>query len=155
MKFTKYPAFDYRGFTPRKQAAFNNRPDRQRRKLEAKIPLFADQVDTSNQITLEEEEQQRLDRALTSHQRMRDLLAKHWRAVRQDYFALDPEVRAQVKARWEAFTGPLKPSMLWYFVRLANGEYERSIERQRAHDRRIREEIRAQAGLQMNLLGGA
>lgn len=143
MKFDKHPSFDYRGFTPRKQTAFANRPDRIRRKLAMKIPLFADQVDTSNQTSLEEEQQRRLDMAIASHQRMRDLDAKHWRSARRGYFALPPEIRSQVKARWQAFTGPKKPSMLCYFVRLANGEYQQSIDRHNEQVRKIREEIRA------------
>lgn len=152
MKFQKRPAFEYRGFTQRKQAAFANRPERQRRSLEAKIPLFADQVDTSNKLSIEQEEELRLQRALNLNQSMRDLDAKHWRGARRMYFALTSELRAQVMQRWNAFTGPRTSTMLNYMVRQANGEYDRIHQRQREESRKMREQIRANAGLQMTLL---
>lgn len=133
MKFDKRPRYAPPEFSPRAKSMFANKPKRERKKLDQKIPLFAEQVELHNSLTVEQEEQRRHENFIKWEQEDRDRAAKKWRAVRAMYFKCTNEQRKKITTRWNAWRN--KRNTL---IELENGDDTRRREDIAQENLRIR-----------------
>ena len=149
MRFDRTVRYEAYSWTPRKEQAFLNRHKRVARKLERDCPLFADQLTPAPETDVEAEKAQRIARARTGEQRMRDHDASVWRKGRASYFACDPAVRVRIMAEWRVWPGPANPLYFVYVVEKYNGVGDERMRRMREREA----EIRAAALPMLNIQG--
>ncbi|MWL91406.1 hypothetical protein [Cupriavidus sp. SW-Y-13] len=148
MRFTRFGRHDPINFNTRRQAAFARKQQRER----DKYPLFADHV-AAEQHSPDEEFARRQRRSDNLERTTRTLHARIWREKRAVYFSLSVEQRAEVRAKWLAWTGPTTALYYAYIVDNASGEAARRAETSRAHTLEVRRRVLAnmpeQAALEM------
>lgn len=153
MRFKRFIRFEGFTWTERKKAAHLRRESREWKRIERDYPLFAgeEEFQPSRVLSFEEEGAQREARGRALECTLRDLDARTWRSARRSYFACSPEIRAVIRAEWQAWTGPLTSGNFSYVVRKNNGELAALDERWKAERRvlraRIAEQVTAQAEL--------
>lgn len=111
MRFIKTPRFVFED-TARKRAALDRKQARER----DAFPLFAEQI-AAEQAPPDVVMARRAEAWDQSERTFRNGKAKLWRQQRAIYFALPPEIRAEVATRWRAWRGPAQPGYLSYVVR--------------------------------------
>lgn len=141
MRFDRKPKPEEFKWTARRLALFRSKAARAKARLSAAYPLFADQIELPPQLSEEEEAQRRQIVAIRAEQRLRDLLAAHWRHGRRQYFACDESTRAQIMLMWRAWSGPALPSYFIYVVEKHNGVAAARIKAARADTLRIRQAV--------------
>ncbi|CAM2198428.1 conserved protein of unknown function (plasmid) [Paraburkholderia kururiensis] len=151
MRFQRTPRFGDYVWSRRKEAAYLRRHERIAKRIERDIPLFAGQYVPEPETDVEAEKARRQRMAAASEQSIRDLEAKHWRKGRAAYFACAPEIRAQITAEWNAWTGPLKAGYFIYVVEKHSGEAERRRQFYEAERRTQVERIFRSLGAQGDL----
>ena len=148
MRFTQFGRHDPIHFTARRQAAFARKQQRER----DRYPLFADHV-AGEQHSADEELARRQRRSDRLEATTRELHARVWREKRAIYFSLSAAQRAEVRAKWLAWTGPTTAFYYAYIVDNASGEAPRRAEASRAHTLEVRRRVLAnmpeQAALEM------
>jgi len=158
MKFDKRPRYAPPEFSSRAKSMFANKPKRDRKKLDQKIPLFAEQVELQNNLTVEQEEERRYANFIKWEQEDRNRAAKKWRAVRAMYFKCTPEQREKIKARWNAWRNKRNDTNLMYLIELENGDDARRREAIAQENLRIRNIVLSSLVNQISqssLFGGA
>lgn len=138
MKFDKRPRYAPPEFSPRAKSMFANKPKRERKKLDQKIPLFAEQVELQNNLTVEQEEERRRENFIKWEKVDRANAAKQWRDVRATYFKCTPEQRERIKTRWSAWRNKRNTTNLLYLIELENGDDARRREAIAQENLRIR-----------------
>ncbi|KSQ21712.1 hypothetical protein APB26_32545 [Pseudomonas aeruginosa] len=144
MLFKRYERHTPVNFTQRKAAAFARKQKRE----QDSMPLFADQI-AQEQVGWDDEKQRREERWVKSVQRMRDLQAKHWRRVRQAYYALDQVTRARCREYMAQWRGGYTPTNMIYVIEGFSGAREEREKRLREEDRQLRVQILRQLDAQM------
>jgi len=148
MRFTRFGRHDPINFNTRRQAAFARKQQRER----DRYPLFTDHV-AAEQHSHDEEFARRQRRSDRLEATTRGLHARVWREKRAIYFSLSAEQRAEVRAKWLAWTGPTTALYYAYIVDNASGEAARRAEASRAHTLEVRRRVLAnmpeQAALEM------
>ncbi|MGF6547199.1 hypothetical protein [Paraburkholderia youngii] len=96
MRFDRTPKVEGLRWTSRMQALHLSRQDRARQKIERAYPLFSDQIETPQALSVDEERVRRERLLCQSEQRMRDLYAQQWRRLPREYFACTSDVRARI-----------------------------------------------------------
>lgn len=162
MKFDKRPRYPVPEMSDRAKTMFENKPKRERTKLDKKIPLLADLVEVDNELTVEQEEDRRRNSFMDWEKQQRQAEARKWLDVRAAYFKCTKEQRAEIKARWDAWRGKRSSSYLLYVVELVNGESQRRREAIIKNDLRIKEMVLKKLSMeqasnctQNDLFGGA
>lgn len=138
MRFTRHGRHDPIDFNTRRQAAFARKQQRER----DRYPLFAEHVATE-QHSPDEEFARRQRRSDNLERTTRTLSARIWREKRAIYFSLSAEQRAEVRAKWLAWTGPTTALYYAYIVDNASGEAARRAEASRAHTLEVRRRVLA------------
>jgi len=151
MRFDRQPQIEGYNWTARKEAMYLKRHEREAKRIERDIPLFADQFAPAPSLDVEDEKARRDRMARRSEQTMRNLDAKHWRKGRAAYFACAPEVRALIAEEWRNWRGPAKPGYFIYVVEKHNGEGAERSRRIAEREAQIRERINAQLTAQGRL----
>jgi len=150
MRFTRFGRHNPINFNTRRQAAFARKQQRER----DRYPLFADHV-AAEQHSPDEELARRQRRADRLDTTLRGLDARVWREKRAIYFSLTADQRAEIRARWLAWTGPTTALYFAYIVDNVSGEAERRSEASRAHALAIRRRVLAtlpeQTALEMEI----
>ncbi|MFJ4291272.1 hypothetical protein ACIP1U_16035 [Cupriavidus sp. NPDC089707] len=138
MRFTRLGRHDPIDFNARRVAAFARKQQRER----DRYPLFAEHVAAEQHCADVElaRRQRRSDRLETT---MRALHARVWREKRAVYFSLTAEQRAEVRAKWVAWTGPTTAPYFAYIVDNVSGEAAQRAEASRAHALAIRRRVLA------------
>lgn len=148
MRFTRFGRHHPVDFNARRQAAFARKQQRER----DRYPLFAEHV-AAEQHSAQEELTRRQRRSDRLEATTRSMQARLWRQKRAVYFSLSAELRAEVRAKWLAWTGPTTAFYFAYIVDNASGEAARRAEVSRAHSLEIRRRVLAsmpeQAALEM------
>ncbi len=136
MRFTRYGRHDAIQLTPRRQAAFIRKQQRER----DGYPLFSDHV-AAEQHSADEELERRQRRSDRLETTMRTQHARVWRAKRAVYFALTAEQQAEIRAKWLAWTGPTTANYFAYVVDSISGEAARRDAASRAHTLAVRQRV--------------
>lgn len=134
MRFDRYPRAEGYRWTTRMEALHLRRQDRAAEKIARAYPLFADQVAVPNPRSVDEEKERRERLYDQSEQRMRDLLARHWRDARRECFACPIDVRQRIISEWNAWRGPANPVCLSYVIEKHNGVGEEKSRRHRERE---------------------
>ncbi|MCY1208325.1 hypothetical protein D9M68_139760 [compost metagenome] len=138
MRFSRLERHTPIGFNTRRQAAFARKQQRER----DRYPLFADHV-AAEQHSSDEELARRQRRSDNLERTMRALHASIWREKRSVYFSLSEDQRADIRAKWQAWTGPTTALYFAHIVDTVSGEYERRSEAARANSLAIRRRVLA------------
>ena len=77
MRFDRYPKVEGLRWTPRMEALHLSRQERATEKIARAYPLFSDQIEVPQALSVDEERERRERLLFQSEQRMRDLFAKH------------------------------------------------------------------------------
>lgn len=148
MRFTRFGRHHPIDFNTRRQAAFARKQQRER----DRYPLFTEHV-AAEQHSAQEELTRRQLRSDRLEATTRSMQARLWRQKRAVYFSLSAELRAEVRAKWLAWTGPTTAFYFAYIIDNASGEAARRAEVSRAHSLEIRRRVLAgmpeQAALEM------
>lgn len=118
MLFDRHPKYDQYQWSPRKLAAAQKKPIKTAKKLQEKIPLFADQVhipEFDADAVLAERRERHSSFDLT----MRSLKARQWIEARADFFQLSLHQKFYVAVHWAGWKGPRNPSCFGYLVKQA------------------------------------
>ncbi|MGF6960629.1 hypothetical protein QFZ97_006741 [Paraburkholderia youngii] len=134
MRFDRTPKVEGLRWTSRMQALHLSRQDRAREKIERAYPLFSDQIEVPQAVSVDEERERRERLLYQSEQRMRDLYAQQWRRLRREYFACTPDVRARIMEAWKAWRGPANPVCFAYVIEQYNGVGEEKSRRHRERE---------------------
>ncbi|MGF6836442.1 hypothetical protein QF001_000309 [Paraburkholderia youngii] len=152
MRFDRTPKVEGLRWTSRMQALHLSRQDRAREKIERAYPLFSDQIETPQALSVDEERERRERLLYQSEQRMRDLRAQQWRRLRREYFACTPGVRARILEAWKAWRGPANPVCFAYVIEQHNGVGEEKSRRHREQEAAMIARIDAARAAQTALL---
>ncbi|MGH8789389.1 MAG: hypothetical protein ACREYA_30490 [Cupriavidus necator] len=128
MRFSRLERHTPIDFNTRRQAAFARKQQRER----DRYPLFADHV-AAEQHSPDEELARRQRRSDSLERTTRDLHARVWREKRAIYFSLSDAQRAEIGAKWKAWTGPTTALYFAYIVDTVSGEHARRAKTARAH----------------------
>ncbi|MEN7527644.1 MULTISPECIES: hypothetical protein [unclassified Cupriavidus] len=138
MRFTRHGRHDPINFNARRQAAFARKQQRER----DRYPLFAEHV-AAEQHSPDEEFARRQRRSDNLERTTRSLHARIWREKRAVYFSLAAELRAEIRTKWLAWTGPTTPFYFAYIVDMVSGEAARRAEASRANMLAVRRRVLA------------
>jgi hypothetical protein len=138
MRFSRLERHTPIDFNTRRQAAFARKQQRER----DRYPLFADHV-AAEQHSPHEELARRQRRSDSLERTVRALHASIWREKRSVYFSLSEDQRAEICAKWQAWTGPTTALYFAYIVDTVSGEHERRSEAARAVTLAIRRRVLA------------
>lgn len=143
MRFKRFERYGPRQLTDRQRAAYA----RKLVKEQDRYPLFAEHI-AAEQRGIDEEAARRERLSVKTEQRQREFTAGVWRAARALYFAQPDDVRARIRAKWCAWTGPCTAVYFASMVDVESGEQARRLARidaERAPEReRTRQQILAQ-----------
>jgi hypothetical protein len=121
MRFDRYPRHEGYRWTSRMESLHLRRQDRAAEKIAQAYPLFADQIEASRAMSVDEEKAHRERMYHRSEQRMRDLVAGQWRCLRREYFACPVDVREQTINEWKGWRRPANPVCFAYVLEKHNG----------------------------------
>ncbi|OLL27205.1 hypothetical protein BTH42_34140 [Burkholderia sp. SRS-W-2-2016] len=152
MRFDRTPKVEGLRWTSRMQALHLSRQDRARQKIERAYPLFSDQIETPQALSVDEERQRRERLLYQSEHRMRDLYAQQWRRLRREYFACTPDMHARIMEAWKAWRGPARPVCFAYVIEQHNGVGEEKSWRYREQEAAMVARIDAARAAQTALL---
>ena len=153
MRFDRYTKVERLRWTPRMEALHLSRQERATEKIARAYPLFSDQIEAPNALSVGEEKERRERLLFQSEQRMRDLFAKQWRGARREYFACAPDVRVRIMEAWKRWRGPANPVSLSYVIEQHNGVAEEKSRRFREREAAMIARIDAARAAQTALLG--
>ncbi|MGF6851122.1 hypothetical protein [Paraburkholderia sp. CI3] len=152
MRFDRQPRAEGLRWTPRMEALHLSRQERAREKIDRAYPLFSDQIEAPQALSVVEERERRERLLYQTEQRMRDLFAQQWRSLRREYFACAPDVRARIMEVWEGWRGPANPVSLAYVIEQHNGVGEEKSRRHREREAAMIARIDAARAAQTALL---
>ena len=118
MLFDRHPKYDQYQWSPRKLAAAQKKPIKTAKKLQEKIPLFADQVhipefDADAELAKRRASESSFDDTIRSQK------ARNWMDVRSEFFALSETEKFYVAIHWAKWCGPRNPLCFGYLVKQA------------------------------------
>lgn len=118
MLFDHHPKYDQYQWSEKKLKAAQKKPLKEEKKLQQKIPLFADQVNIPV-FDADAELAKRRERHSSFDLTMRSLKARHWIDARADFFKLSLHQKFHVAVHWASWSGPRNPICFIYLVKRA------------------------------------
>jgi hypothetical protein len=152
MRFNRYPKVEGYRWTPRMEALHLRRQERAAEKIAVRYPLFSDQIETPEALSIDAEKERRERLLFQSEQRMRDLFARQWRDSRREYFACPSDVRARIMEEWNRWRGPANPVSFTYVIEKHNGVADEKSRRHREREAAMLARIDAVRSAQTTLL---
>lgn len=132
MEFIRYARYHAVTLTQRKAAAFARKQEKERNRY----PLFSEHV-AGEQHDLSEEMTRRQNAIDAAEANMRAFHARTWRKGRAHYFALPDEVKAQVRADWNAWVGPRTSTYFAWMVDHLSGQQAKRVAQAKEETREI------------------
>ncbi|QRD62661.1 hypothetical protein H8Z72_22695 (plasmid) [Xanthomonas citri pv. citri] len=132
MKFKRAERYSKIDITARKIRLIETRPERELKRLSAKLPLLAGVLSAPVPVDVRSELQARQAKSDAFERSMRALNAKVWRDSRRDYFAADDATRDAIRRAWDHWSGPRTSGNFRYVVDSKTG-----VQAARLHSYRV------------------
>jgi hypothetical protein len=152
LRFDREPKIEGYRWTPRMESLHLRRQERAAEKIAVRYPLFSDQIEVPQALSIDAEKERRERLLFQSEQRMRDLYARQWRDCRREYFACSSDVRSAITAEWNRWRGPAKPGNFSYVMEKHTGVGEEKSRRHREREGAMLARILAAGAVQTTFL---